>query len=169
MDAEDRITVELVQQADYRFEISFDNPALPQLITDEPAPLGGDVGPNPTQLLATAVANCLAVSLLYSLRRFNNRAEPLRAVAALTLTRNAQWRIRIGRIEVDLHLSAAASELRLLDRVLGQFEDFCTVTQSVRAGIPIDVRVIDGGGAVLTAPAVGHGVPRALPSESMPA
>ena len=36
-------TIELVQQADYRFEARFDNPALPPLDTAEPAPLGGDV------------------------------------------------------------------------------------------------------------------------------
>ena len=44
--------------------------------------------------------------------------------------------------------------MRLLTRrgvlVLGQFEEFCIVTQSVRAGIAVDVRVIDREGAVLT-------------------
>jgi hypothetical protein len=35
-------SIELVQQADYRFEVRFDNPALPVLVTDENPPLGGD-------------------------------------------------------------------------------------------------------------------------------
>jgi hypothetical protein len=39
--------------------------------------------------------------------------------------------------------------LQHLDRVLEQFEEFCTVTQSVRAGIPVTVHVIDASGAVL--------------------
>ena len=28
-----------------------------------------------------------------------------------------------------------------MDRVLAQFEDFCIVTESVRRGIPVDVRL----------------------------
>lgn len=68
--AESQFTIELVQQAD------FDNPALPVLVTDEPPPLGGDAGPNPARLLGTAVANCLAASLLFSMRKFKNQPEP---------------------------------------------------------------------------------------------
>lgn len=148
--AESQFTIELVQQADYRFEAHFDNPALPVLVTDEPPPLGGDTGPNPARLLGTAVANCLAASLLFSMRKFKNQPEPLRAVATVEVVRNAENRLRIGRIGVDLHLGAAAAEMRSLDRVLGQFEEFCIVTQSVRAGIAVDVRVVDREGAVLT-------------------
>ena len=62
---ESQLTIELVQQADYRFEARFDHPSLPALATDEPPPLGGDAGPHPA-LLGTAVANCLAASLLFS-------------------------------------------------------------------------------------------------------
>jgi hypothetical protein len=42
-----------------------------------------------------------------------------------------------------------ADQLEQLERVLGQFEGFCTVTQSVGQGIPIQVRVLDGDGLVL--------------------
>lgn len=143
---ENRFTVTLAQQQDYCFEARFDNPAVPALVTDEPPPLGGDAGPNPARLLGVAVANCLAASLLFSLRKFRNRAEPLRALATVEVVRNSQRRLRIGRIGVDLHLGAAAAEINSLDRVLGQFEEFCIVTQSVRAGIPVDVRVIDRDG-----------------------
>lgn len=148
--AESQFTIELVQQADYRFEVHFDNPAVPALVTDEPAPLGGDAGPNPVRLLGTAVANCLAASLLFAMRKFKNQPDPLRAVASVEVLRNAENRLRIGRIAVDLHLGAAAAELKSLDRVLGQFEEFCIVTQSVRVGIAVDVRIIDRNGAVLT-------------------
>jgi organic hydroperoxide reductase OsmC/OhrA len=148
----DDFTIDLAQQAGYCFAVRFDHPAVPALITDEPPPLGGDAGPNPARLLAAAVANCLAASLLFSLRKFRNAAEPLRACATVSLVRNAQNRLRVGRIGVDLHLAVAASELRSLDRVLAQFEDFCVVTQSVRAGIAVDVRVFDRHGGLLTAP-----------------
>ena len=35
------------------------------------------------------------------------------------------------------------------ERVLGSFEDYCTVTASVRAGIPVTVQVFDAHGAQL--------------------
>lgn len=147
-----QFTIELTQQSNYRFEARFDDPALPALVTDEPPPLGSGAGPNPARLLGAAVANCLAASLLFSLRKFRNAAEPLRAVATVSVVRNAQNRLRIGGIVVDLHLAVAATDVKSLDRVLGQFEDFCIVTQSVRAGVAVDVRVIDRHGTVLTIP-----------------
>jgi organic hydroperoxide reductase OsmC/OhrA len=141
--------IELVQVADYRFEVRFDNPAVPTLITDELAPLGGDAGPSPSRLLATAVANCLAASLLFALRKFKNEAGPLRVTAAVSMIRNAQNRLRVGRVAVDLHLGVLGSEISMLDRILGQFEDFCIVTQSIRTAVQVDVRVLDKTGAVL--------------------
>jgi len=141
--------IELVQLADYRFEVRFDNPAVPTLITDELAPLGSDAGPSPSRLLATAVANCLAASLLFALRKFKNEAGPLRVTAAVSMIRNAQSRLRVGRIAVDLHLGVLGSEISMLDRILGQFEDFCIVTQSIRTAVRVDVRVLDKTGAVL--------------------
>jgi len=142
-------TIELQQQADYRFEVHFDNPGVPPLVTDESAPLGGDAGPNPSRLLTTAVANCLSASLLFAMRKFKNQPEPLRATATTTMGRNEANRMRVQRIAVDLHLGVAAGQLTMLDRILAQFEDFCVVTQSVRAAIPVDVRVIDATGTVL--------------------
>jgi len=160
--AEPGFTIELAQQADYRFEVRFDDPALPAVITDEAPPLGAGAGPSPARLLAAAVANCLAASLLFSLRKFKNHPEPLRAVATVAMARNAQGRLRIAGIDVDLHLGAPAGELKLRERALEQFEDFCIVTQSVRAGIAVGVRVFDRDGTPLTAGAperAGDAVP----------
>jgi uncharacterized OsmC-like protein len=150
-EAETRFAIELTQQSDYRFEARFDDPAVPPLIIDKPAPLGTNAGPDPARLLATAVAGCLAASLLFAMRKFKNEPGPIRAVATVRMTRNAQHRLRIGRIAVDLHLGVSAAELRRLDRILVLFEDFCTVTQSLRAAIPVDVRVLDKARTVLGA------------------
>lgn len=144
--------IELVQQADYRFEARFDNPAVPALLTDEAAPLGADAGPNPSRLLATAVANCLAASLLFSMRKFKNVPDPIRAVATVSMVRNEQKRLRVGGMAVDLHLGVPASAIAMLERILAQFEDFCVVTQSVRAAFPVEVRIFDAGGVLLTSP-----------------
>lgn len=147
--SEGRVTVDLVQQSGYRFEARFDNPAIPPLLTDEPAPLGEDAGPNPSRLLGTAIANCLSASLLFALRKFKNEPGPMRTHAEVELVRNEDKRMRIGRVTVALQLGVPAAGMTQLERALDQFEAFCVVTQSVRAAIPVDVRVLDSDGAVL--------------------
>jgi organic hydroperoxide reductase OsmC/OhrA len=149
MTTEAEFAIALTQLEDYRFEVRFDGPAVPVLITDEEPPLGGGAGPGPSRLLAAAVANCLSASLLFAMRKFKNAPQPLRATARLAKGRNAQNRLRISGIAVDLHLGVMASEVNMLERILGQFEEFCTVTQSIRSAIPVTVRVLDKSGAVL--------------------
>ncbi|MEK8034733.1 OsmC family protein [Ideonella sp. DXS29W] len=144
-----QFTIELNQLKDFQFQVQFDKPGLPLLATDEPPPLGGDAGPNPSRLLAAAVANCLAASLLFAMRKFGNQPDPLRATATLQLARNEQGRWRVGHIAVDLHLGQPSDGFKSLERVLAQFEDFCVVTQSVRAGFPVAVQVLDPAGTVL--------------------
>jgi organic hydroperoxide reductase OsmC/OhrA len=63
--------------------------------------------------------------------------------------RNADKRLRIVGIKVKLELGRPAAELEHLERVLAQFEEFCTVSMSVRQGIAIQVQVLDGAGTVL--------------------
>jgi len=88
----------LEQQEDYAFLVRFDND-LPALLTDEPPPLGQNVGPNPSRLIAAGVANCLGASLLFALRKFKN--EPGRVTVTVTaqMGRNEQKRLRIARMD----------------------------------------------------------------------
>ncbi|MCK9285048.1 MAG: OsmC family protein [Rhodocyclaceae bacterium] len=142
-------TFTLEQQDDYAFLIRFDTPDAAPLLSDEPAPLGRGAGPNPSRLLAAAVANCLSASLLFALRKFKNRPEPIRASVTTRLGRNAAKRLRVEGMEVDIQLGRPGTEMEHLERVLAQFEDFCVVTQSVRQGFEVNVRVRDGEGRLL--------------------
>jgi uncharacterized OsmC-like protein len=148
--SEKLISVTLTQQQDYRFEIRFDD-KMPVLTGDEPAPLGAGLGPSPVQLLCASVGNCLSDSLLFALRKFKQAPEPLRCEVQAEVGRNADGRMRVLEMVATLHLGVPAAKLEQLDRVLGQFEGFCTVTQSVGQGIPIQVRVLDADGVVLKA------------------
>jgi len=152
-EAEQSFGITLEQVSDYEFRVRFDDTPIPDLIIDETSPLGQDAGPNPSRLLATAVANCLAASLLFALRKYKNEPGPIGAKAKLTLDRNEHGRLRITHIGVELQLADKAAVLEHLDRTLAQFEDFCIVTQSVRQGIAVDVSLRDGDGTLLTAPA----------------
>lgn len=136
------VTVHLKQDQDFRFAIHFAE-GTPVLYGDEAPPLGKASGPNPAQLLAAAVGNCLSDSLLFALRKFKQSPEPIQTTVTATIDRNAEKRLRIMHIDVKLTLGVAAESLKHLDRVLEQFEDFCTVSQSVRQGIPVKVEVFD--------------------------
>lgn len=140
--------VELEQQEDFRFTIRFGD-SIPVLAADESPPLGNGAGPTPVQLLAAAVGNCLSDSLLFALRKFKQAPEPIRASVEASVVRNPQNRLRVQRISVRITLGVQASSLQHLDRALGQFEEFCTVTQSVRQGIDVDVEVYDNAGVRL--------------------
>jgi uncharacterized OsmC-like protein len=101
------------------------------------------------QLLCASVGNCLSDSLLFALRKFKQAPEPLRCEVQAEVGRNAEGRMRVLSMVASLHLGVPAAQLAQLERVLGQFENFCTVTQSVGQGIPIQVRVLDADGLVL--------------------
>lgn len=136
----------LEQQGPYSFRIDFEGAAFASLRSDEPVPLGAGEGPNPSELLLASIANCLSASLLFALRKFKNAPGPIRAEISASTERNAQGRLRIPRAKVTIRLSEPAARLERFDRVLAQFEQFCTVTQSVRDGIAVDVEVVDGDG-----------------------
>ena len=95
------------------------------------------------------MANCLSASLTFALTKFKQDPGALTTVARATVGRNEANRLRVQRIEVDIRLERPGTAYEHLERVLGQFEEFCTVSMSVRQGIPIDVRVIGGDGQVL--------------------
>jgi organic hydroperoxide reductase OsmC/OhrA len=136
----------LEQLSGYEFKVTFDKPQFTELRLDEPAPLGSDKGPNAARLVAAAVANCLSASLLFCITgKFKQSIGPLRTRVRAELARNEQGRVRIGRIDVTIRLAEAVDDIAHAQRCLAQFEDFCVVTESVRHGIPVGVRVVDAG------------------------
>lgn len=141
-----RITI--TQQSDFQFSVDFGE-AIAALQVDEPPPLGGGTGPAPEHLLLAAVGNCLSASLLFALRKFKHDPGGITTTVDCTIGRNENKRLRVQEIQVDIRLGADSAGLEHLDRVLSQFEDFCTVSQSVSSGIPFRVSVSDGLGRQL--------------------
>lgn len=146
--AHDNVTVRLVQRQDYQFDVQFGGD-VPALLADEPPPLGAGQGPSPMQLLAAAVGNCLSDSLLFALRKFKQKPDPIQCEVSCEVGRNAQGRLRVLAMRATLTLGVPAEALEHLERVLTSFEAYCTVTQSIGQGIPVTVSVLDAQGAVL--------------------
>ncbi len=146
MSEEVRVTV--TREENFRFSIDF-GPDIATLVADEPAPVGEGAGPSPTHLLAAAVANCLSASLLFAVRKFKEDPGKIAATAVCDIGRNEKNRLRVTGIRVSITLGAEPETLSHLDRALAQFEDFCTVSQSVQSGIPYSVAVLAPDGRVL--------------------
>mgnify|MGYP000736393092 CR=1 FL=1 len=146
--ASENVTVRLAQQQGYQFDVHF-GPGMPDLRADEPPPLGQGAGPSPVQLLAAAVGNCLSDSLLFAFAKFKQHPEPLQCEVSAEVGRNAEGRLRVLAMQATLTLGVPAEALEHLERVLGSFEAYCTVTQSIAQGIEVRVSVLDAQGAVL--------------------
>lgn len=140
MSVQDRsTTVRLTLEDGYRFRADF-GPDLPALVMDEPAPLGSGSGPNAAALLGAAVGNCLGASLLYCLRRAHVDVPDLQTEVDVSVDRDSDQHLRVGTINVKLQPGVAASGR--VDRCLELFQDFCIVTESVRSGIDVQVKVL---------------------------
>jgi hypothetical protein len=75
--SEAHASVDVAQQARFRFEAVFAGTTLAPVLTDEPPPLGEGRGPNPIRLLAAAVATCLAASLQFALEQRHVDPQPI--------------------------------------------------------------------------------------------
>ena len=143
------IALTLTQESDYAFRVEFDETSVPALHVDESPPAGGGTGPDPTRMLAAAIGHCLSSSLFFALRKFRNQPGRIVTRVRAEHVRNDARRLRVGRISVEISLPDASAGYAQIDRILAEFENFCTVTESVRAGVAVEVSVRDGSGAVV--------------------
>jgi organic hydroperoxide reductase OsmC/OhrA len=132
---------DVTQRDHFRFDVTFEDQTWAPIVVDEPEPLGTGTGPNAARLLAGAVGNCLAASLLLCMEKARVSIKNLRATVEGTMERNEKGRFRIGGLSVTLTPTVEGEPTTRYDRCLGIFEDFCIVTQSVRDGIDVEVRV----------------------------
>jgi len=135
------LSLRIAQEEAYRFQIRFDKAYAP-IVADEPPPLGKDAGPNPARLLAGAIGNCLAASLVFCLGKKGVKVEHgIEATVDMQIVRTPERRLRIGPVKVTLHVPPGVPA-EAVDGCREVFEDFCTVTASVRRGIDVDVALV---------------------------
>jgi uncharacterized OsmC-like protein len=125
----------------YKFQAEFDATDIPDLLVDEIKPLGENSGPNPTRLLAVAVGHCLSSSLIFCLSKARIKVKNLETTIKATHERTEEGRLRIRKLEVQMRLDVDENDKNRAARCIGIFENYCTVTQSVRKGIDVTVNV----------------------------
>jgi uncharacterized OsmC-like protein len=138
--------VELRFVRGYEFVATFkdkDSEVTQAMVFDEPPPLGEGSGPPAAAVLAAAVGDCLAASFAFCLRKV--RLEPLDLTANVTahVDRNHQGRFRVTCIDVELNPQLLEGDRARQERCEKLFEDFCIVTESIRRGIPVNVKIVD--------------------------
>lgn len=136
--------VELRFVRGYEFVATFkNNEGMQAMVLDEPPPLGEGSGPTAAAVLAAAVGNCLAASLAFCLRKVRLEPIDLTANVVAHVDHNEQGRFRVTGIDVELNPQLLEGDQARQERCERLFEDFCVVTESVRRGIPVNVKVID--------------------------
>ena len=142
------ITVTVTRQEDFRFLVEF-GPQYATMIADEPMPIGVDSGPSPQHLLAASIANCLCASLTFACRKYHEDPGEFSATVTCEIGRNENKRLRVTLLDVRITLNGPPEAVPHLARALASFEDFCTVTESVRHGIQVNVGVFGPDGTKL--------------------
>ncbi len=133
-----KTSVELIEG--YQFKVSFAGENIPDLLMDEPSPVGKGEYPNAGLILSAAIGNCMAASLTFCLRRARANVNGMKAEVFTKLERNEKGRLRITSVRVVLHPDL--DDPSKLDRCKDIFEDFCIVSQSVRQGIPVEMELV---------------------------
>lgn len=125
----------------YEFKVIFDAAGVPEFIVDEMTPIGESIGPNPTRLLSAAVGHCLSSSLLFCLRKARVSVKDLETEVKANLERNKEGYLRVISLDAQIRLDVNKDDKSRVDRCLSIFENYCTVTQSVRKGIDVKVTI----------------------------
>jgi uncharacterized OsmC-like protein len=136
-----QVTVRLVTK--YQFTAEFPSAeGSPSLVFDEAPPLGDGRGPNAAAVLGAAIGNCLSATLANCLSRARVEVDALTAKIITHISRNDEGRYRVAGIDVELSPSVRPGDRAGLERSERIFEDYCTVTESVRQGIPVTVSLM---------------------------
>ncbi len=138
---DDTFEISMDHKKGYSFLVDFHQKGVEPLLMDEPPPLGEGHGPGASKVLAAAIGNCLGASALFCLNKAHIEVHNMRTTVQVTKARNEAGRLRIGRIHVKLVPEVAEEDIPRMKRCLELFEEYCTVTASVRQGIDVAVEV----------------------------
>ncbi len=131
------LTIEM--RAPYEFTVRVEGANAHAYTTGEGPPLGPAGNPAPDELLGAALATCLASSLLFCVQKAHVTVEALTGSVRVQKARNERGRLRIGSVEVAFDARVPDDQRERFKRCRTLFEEYCTVTESVRAGIPVEV------------------------------
>ncbi|UCC19418.1 MAG: OsmC family protein [Promethearchaeota archaeon] len=100
------------------------------------------IGPNPAKLLALSVLGCLAASFAFCLQKTNFSLSDLDGKAVIISKRNEKGFWRLQKLDIKLNPKIDNPEMRKrANQCIKFFEQYCIISESVRNGIDIDVKI----------------------------
>ena len=101
-------------------------------------------GPNPVKLLASAILGCLSASYIFCLQKKKLSLNDYKAEAEAIISRNEKGFLRVKEINVKLIPKTDNPDvIKRMEQCKKMFEQYCTVTESVREGIQVNVDIHD--------------------------
>jgi organic hydroperoxide reductase OsmC/OhrA len=140
---ERRFAVHLTHRGGYRFSSQASEGGRLHGVpyaSDEPDPVGEASGPSTPALLGSALGHCLSAALLEALRHAHVEVVGCETEAVAVVKPNPAGLPRIDRVEVTIRPQLGADSARK-QRCAEVFENYCTVTSSVKRGIEVRVEV----------------------------
>ena len=116
---------------------------LPEIYVDDENEDQNDMlGPDPSRLLTSAIVGCLSASYVYCMQKKKLNFDRYEAEAEYIGKRNEEglWRVK----EINIKLKPDSDDEKIKKRIKQCskiFERTCTVTESVRAGIKVNVDI----------------------------
>lgn len=92
--------------------------------------------------MSAAVGHCLSSSLLYCLGKAKVKVKKLDTAVKANVERNEEGYLRVAGLAVQIHLEVNEEDKLRVPRCLSIFENYCTVTQSIRKGIEVKVKTV---------------------------
>jgi len=142
MSEEKIFKVSMNREKNFVFNVDFGIDGLDPFRMDEPEPVGNNIGPGASKVLAAAMGNCLTASLLFCLQKARVEVGDIetRVVGKLRRNESGRWRIKEVSVEISPEISLDDYQNQY-DRCHSLFEDFCIVSKSIEEGIPINVQI----------------------------
>ena len=125
----------------YKFNVQTDVDDISDFVVDETKPAGEGQGPNPPRLLSAAVGHCMSSSLIFCLKKARVPIKKLETTVKTSLFSNEKGFLRIKNIDIEISLDVDQEYNARIQRCLTLYEDYCTVTQSIRKGIEVNVNI----------------------------
>ena len=100
------------------------------------------LGPNPIKLLSSAILGCLSASYIFCLMKKNLSLDDYKAEAETVISKNDKGLYRIKEINVKILPNTNNPEVhKRMKQCHKFFEQYCTITESVRAGIKVNLKI----------------------------
>jgi organic hydroperoxide reductase OsmC/OhrA len=100
------------------------------------------LGPNPSRLVGLAVLGCLSSSFIFCLKKRDFTLDNLKAEAEVIIGRNEKgfWRVKKINVNIDVKIDDPETRKRA-DQCRKMFEQYCLVTQAIREGIDVELKM----------------------------